>query len=242
MYQWFFRMFFWEKAPKKDNSKEVVILNLFSNPEHMKQSILILTILIFSSSLFTSCESCVKQTAKKATEIGISAVEGITEALDEHGEKLAEKITDAAGTIALGVGRSLDRQLNEHAATVASVAGRTVVQTVDGFAGGFNTEVESYYDELPYQENFASGVSLDFLGKYKTHPVVDAYFLILEKGDYACTFECYDAEGKVFLTKEAEINKEEGDRKYSLVSFALNSPEEEAMKNLKEIRITVKKI
>ena len=208
----------------------------------MKQRLAACTVLIASCLLFASCESCVKQASKKATELGMSAIEGITEAIDEHGEKLAEKVTDAAGTIALGVGKSLDRQLNEHAATVASVAGRTVVQTVDGFADGFNTEVESYYNELPYQADFASGVSLDFLGRYKNNPIVDAYFLIMEEGVYKCTFEFHSTDGTVFLTKEAQIDKPAGERKYSLVSFALNPAEETAMAGIKEVKITVKRI
>lgn len=192
-------------------------------------------------TLFSSCSGCVKSTTKKITELGIEAAEGVTEAVDEHGARIGEKVTDAAGKVAEGVGRSLERQLNEHAEKVASVTGRTLVQTVDGFAQGFNAEVDTHYDVLPHNDNFSSGVSLDYFAKYKTHPIVDAYFIIMEEGTYKCKFECIGNDGNIFLTKEAEINKTAGERKYSLVSFALNPQEETAFTNLKEVKITVSK-
>ena len=193
-------------------------------------------------TVFNSCSGCAKDMAKDITEIGLSALEGVAEAVDEHGARVGEKTTDAFGSVAEGVGRSLDRQLNEHATKVASVTGRTLVQTMDGFTDGFNAEVATHYDVLPHVENFCSGVSLDYFAKYKTIAVVDAYFVILEKGIYDSKFEFYGTDNKVFLTKNSEIDKtEEVKRKYTLVSFALNSQEEEAVKNVKEVKITVTK-
>ncbi len=183
-----------------------------------------------------------KKVSKSVTELGLDAVEGVAEAVDEHGAKVAEKATDAAGTLAEGVGRSLDRQLNEHAATVASAAGRTFVQSVDGFTQGFNEEVEKHYDVIPHTEAFCSGVSLDYFAKYKTIAVVDAYFIIFEKGVYKCKFECYDSNNKLFLTKDIEADKtKEIERKYTLVSFALNAQEAADFKDIKEVKITVTK-
>ena len=92
---------------------------------------LILVILVVG---FTSCESCVRSSSKKATKIGMSVIEGIADAFEEKGEKLAEKTTDIAGKIALGVGKSLDRQLNEHATDILNVTGRTAVQAMDGLS------------------------------------------------------------------------------------------------------------
>jgi hypothetical protein len=191
--------------------------------------------------LYSSCSGCVKKISKAATETGLEVVEGISEAVDEHGERIGEKATDAAGKLALGVGRSLDRQLNEHAEKVASVAGRTLVQTVDGFVDGFNEEVKKHYDEISYTGNFCSGVALDYFAKYKEKPIVDAYFLIMEEGIYNCKFEFSDADGKIFLTKDATIDKVKDERKYSLVSFALNPDEEAKFANLPKAKITVKK-
>ncbi|MDH6308680.1 hypothetical protein M2451_001246 [Dysgonomonas sp. PFB1-18] len=192
-------------------------------------------------TLFSSCSGCVKKATKSVTELGISAVEGVAEAVDEHGERVSEKAADAAGKVAVGVGRSLDKFLDEHAEKIASVGGRTVVQAVDGFTGGFNEEVDTHYDKLPYTDNFCSGVSLDYFAKYKETPVVDAYFIIMEKGTYKCKFECTNNSGKVFLTKDAEIEKVAGERKYSLVSFSLNPQEEKEFTDIKDVKITVTK-
>lgn len=208
----------------------------------MKKSFILTIFACFVAiALFNSCSGCVKKITKEVTETGLDVVEGVAEAVDEHGARVSEKATDAAGKVAEGVGRSLDRQLNEHAEKVASVAGRTVVQTVDGFVDGFNAEVEKHYDVIPHTDKFCSGVSLDYFAKYKTKPIVDAYFIIMEKGTYKCKFEFSDSTGKVFLTKNGEIEKVAGERKYSLVSFALNPEEEAAFKDIKDTKITVTK-
>lgn len=201
---------------------------------------LIITLILTSSVLisFNSCSGCVKKTSKKVTELGLDAVEGVSEAIDERGDKIGEKVTDAAGSLAEGVGKSLDRQLNEHAEKVASVVGRTLVQSVDGLDKGLTKE---YYDSIPYTPQFTSGVSLDFFGKIKTKSVIDAYFIILEKGTYNCKFEFRGANNQVFLTRDTEIIKTEADRKYSLVSFAISPQEEESFKQLKDVKITVSK-
>lgn len=187
---------------------------------------------------FSSCEGCVKKATKKATNIGISAVEGVVEAVDERGEEFAEKATDAAGKVAIGTGRSLDKFINEHAETVASSAGRTLVQTVEGLDKGATAQ---YYDEIAIDPHICSGVNLDLFGKIKSKAVIDAYFIILEEGTYQCKFEFNNTDGKTFLTKEAEIKKESVERRYSLVSFALNNTEEAEFQNIKDVKVTVTK-
>lgn len=200
---------------------------------------LILTILLCTTPLlFNSCESCVKKTTKKITNLGISAIEGISEAIEEKGEKATEKATDALGAIAKGAGRSIDRQLDEHAEHVASVVGRTFVQSIEGFDEGLTGE---YYDEISSTTNLASGVALDYFGKIKSKSVIDAYFLILEKGNYTCEFSFIDAENKVLMTKTATIDKTNVERKYSVVSFALNDSELASLNKAKNTKISVSK-
>jgi len=202
-----------------------------------KLHIFFLSILASSFLLvFSSCEGCVKKTTKKATEIGMSAVEGMVEAVDEKGEELAEKTTDAAGKVAVGTGRSLDNLMNEHAETVAASVGRTFVQTLEGLDKGATAQ---YYDQIAYTSEICPGVSLDLFGKIKSKAVVDAYFIILEVGTYSCKFDFIGSNGKTFMTKETEIVKDSAARRYSLVSFAMNNKEEAGLKNVKEVIITV---
>lgn len=204
----------------------------------MKKQIVAILLCTAAVFLLNSCESCVKSVSKKVTELGISAIEGVSEAVTEHGEEAGEGAMDALGTIAKGAGRSLDRQLNEHAEHVASVAGRTFVQSLEGFDKG---AVAEYYDEISFREDFPSGVALEFFGKIKSKPVVDAYFIILETGKYACTFELLSADNKVLLSKSAEIDKTSAERKFSVVSFALNSSEENMLKQTEVVKVSVKK-
>lgn len=77
----------------------------------MKRSIIHSLLFITLILTLTTCEGCVKKSAKKVAEIGLKAAEGMVEAIDEDGEKLAEKTTDAAGKLVKGIGKSLDKQL-----------------------------------------------------------------------------------------------------------------------------------
>lgn len=206
----------------------------------MKKTTIILSITTILALGLSSCSGCVKKISKKTTELGIEAVEGVVEAVDEHGERIGQKTTDAAGKVAVGVGRSLEKQLDEHASHVASVAGKTTVQTIDGFVGGFNEEVDTHYDKLPYTEDFVSGVALDYFAKYKNSPVVDSYFIMPEGGSYKVKYDCYDNSDKLFMSKTIDVISV-GQRKYTLVSFALNGSEEASFANLKNVKITVNK-
>ncbi|MBS5796463.1 MAG: hypothetical protein KH100_10970 [Dysgonomonas mossii] len=199
----------------------------------------ILSLIILSAIITTlsSCSGCVKQATKKVTETGINAIEGVAEAVDEHGARVGEKATDAAGKLADGIGKSLDRQMNEHAEKVASVMGRTLVQTVEGLDKGATGQ---YYDPISYNANICTGVSLDYLGKIKSKAVVDAYFIILEKGIYNCKIELEGSKG-IFITKETEIDKSVTERRYSLVSFALNIEEEKEFSNTVSAKVTIVK-
>lgn len=210
----------------------------------MKKTFITLALLTSVIIGFNSCSGCVKETTKKATEAGLSAIEGVSEAVDEHGARVAEKTTDAAGSVAEGVGKSLDRQLNEHAEKIFSVAGRTLVQGVDGFTNGFTEEVKKHYNQIPHTDNFCSGVSIDFFARSKTNPIVDAYFIISNSGKYKAKFECYDNNNKLFLTKEMDIvvNINDNSHKYYLASFALSSEEEAFFNNIKDVKITVNKL
>lgn len=184
-----------------------------------------------------ACEGCVKNTAKKATNMGLDVLEGVAEAVNERGDTLGQKILDATGTVAQGAGRSLDRQLNEHAETVAAVAGRTLVQTVDGLEDGLYKEG---YDELVSREDLCSDVALSYFGKMKSKPVTDARFIISRSGTYAVKFEfCSDNCETVVLTKTAEIVNPADHEKYSLVSFAYNREEQALLEKSECTRITV---
>lgn len=209
----------------------------------MKKKIAYFCIIAVVGIASSSCSGCVKSASKKVTELGISAVEGVAEAVDEHGERIAEKTTDAAGKVAVGVGRSLEKGLEEHATHIFTVAGRTTVQAIDGLSTGLEQELATYYDVLPHTENFASGVSLNYIAKYKKKPVVDAYFIISDSGIYNSTFDCESAEGKILLTKKIEINYNGNNQQhqYTRVSFALNTDEEQIFNNITNIKITITK-
>lgn len=194
--------------------------------------------MVLAMLLFSSCEGCVQKAAKKATDLSLSAIEGVSESIAEHGEKTSEKMTDALGAILKGAGKSVERQLNEHAEYVASVTGRTFVQALDGFESGLLTE---YYDAIPHEDDFSAGVVLQQYGKIKDTDVLDAYFVILEQGDYDCKFDFIDERGNVLLSSDAKIDKANTEKKITVVSIGLNPAEKELFDKSVKTRIKVTK-
>ena len=208
----------------------------------MKKILIPFTLLTAVVLVFSSCSGCIKKATKSATEAGLSAVEGVAEAVNENGERIGKLTTDAAGSIALGVGKSLNEQLDAHASKVSSVAGRTLVQSVDGFLDGVSEEVKTHYNVISHTEELCADVKLDYIAKYKNGSVVDAYFIFEKAGTYKCKFDCYDTKGNIFMTKEIEVEKPASDsNKYTMVSFGMDIPEAEKFNEIKEIKEVVTK-
>lgn len=193
----------------------------------MKQIIIILFIGA-TSLFFSSCESCVRKTTKKVTELGIGVLEEVSDVISEKGESTGEKVTDALGAIARGVGKSIDRLLNEHAAEVAATAGRTLIQTVEGLDTGITHE---YYDPIKFKSNFDEGISLDYFGKIKSNNIIDAYFIVSDNGNYDIVFDFLDKDEKCLMSRKFSTNVNGGKRKHTVISFALNPDEEKHLQN-----------
>lgn len=203
----------------------------------MRQCILIVCGVLLSLS-FYSCESCTKQAAKKATNIGFSLLDGVSEAVSERGEEVSEKAADALGVVAKGVGKSIERQLDEHAEYVTSVAGRTLVQTVEGLDKGVTDE---YYTPLNTTKDLCKGVSLDYFGKITSKSVVDAYFIILEEGKYKVDFDFVDSANNSLMKKTSDINKLDNTKEYTRISFALNGDELDKLSKSATVKVRVTK-
>ena len=201
----------------------------------MKQicAIIIFFATVAGLTTLTSCEGCAKKAAKKTTSIGLSVIEGISEAVSEKGDQVSEKAADALGSIAEGAGRSINKQLDEHAKDIASTLGRTVVQSVEGLQEGFSAE---FYDEIKFTGSFVQDAALTFVGKSKNYPVVDAYFIVSSESSFNCRFEFKNAENKTIITKNAEINNVN-----RLVSFALTPDEELSASKIGIVDVTVTK-
>jgi len=198
----------------------------------------ICALIIFTASIaglttLSSCEGCAKKTEKKTTAIGLSLIEGISEAVSEKGDQVSEKATDALGVVAEGVGRSINKQLDEHAKNVASVLGRTVVQSVEGLQEGFSAE---FYNEIKFTGNFVQDAALTFVGKSKEYPVIDAYFIVSSENSFDCNFEFRNSEDNTLIKRSAKINDVN-----RLVSFALTPEEESFISKISIVNVAVTK-
>jgi len=201
----------------------------------MKQifTAIIIIVAVFSFATLTSCEGCAKKAAKKTTSIGLSVIEGISEAVSEKGNQVSEKAADALGVIVEGAGRSISKQLDEHAQDVASVLGRTVVQSVEGLQEGFSAE---FYNEIKFMGSFVQDAALTFVGKSKNYPVIDAYFIVSSESSFNCDFEFKGFENKIHIKKNAKINSID-----RLVSFALTPEEESFVSECNIVDVTITK-
>ncbi len=84
------------------------------------------------------------------------------------------------------------------------------------------------------------GVSLDYFGKINSKAVVDAYFIILEEGNFKAEFDFLDSSNKLLMKKSVEFESNTT-RKYTLVSFALNNDELAKFSNTSVVEVSVKK-
>lgn len=184
-----------------------------------------------------SCEGCVKNTSKTATNIGLDVLEGVTEAISERGDTLGKKILDASGELAKGAGKSISRQLDEHADEVAAVAGSTLIKTMEGLEEGISKE---YYTEFVTKEDFCSDVTLNFFGKINDRGVTDAFFTILKEGNYKFAFDfCNDNCNTIVLNKKAEFNKVGTEKENTVISFAFNKEEELTLNTITCVKVSV---
>ena len=185
-----------------------------------------------------SCEGCVRKVSKKATEVAISAAEGVSEAINEHGERVSEKAANALGAIAKGAGKGVDKLLDEHADDVAETAGRTLVQSFDGFTEGI---AEEYYDKIDDVSAIAADgivASVELLGKIPGKPVVDTYFIIENTGSFGINFVFKNIVGDKIMEKTAEAVTD-GMNRYTVVSFALTDSEIATWANVARVDITI---
>ena len=186
-----------------------------------------------------SCEGCVKDASKRITNAGLDALEGVAEALQERGDSIGKKVFDASGKVLEGAGQSLGEQLDEHADDIGALAGRTIVQSIDGLEQGLS---EGYYDEFISEKTLCDGVEMTLFGKIKNRNVVDAYFNFFEEGKYSIIFDFYSDDCKtVVLTKNANFTKTADYKERKRISFSFSTDEENLIDNAKCVRVTVKK-
>lgn len=185
----------------------------------------------------TSCEGCVKKMAKKATEISLSAAEGVAEALTEHGEVVTEKATDAVGSIAKGAGRSIDRQLGE--GLVPEITGHMYEQK----SAVISDDLKSAYDQIKFVcDESQDGVDMEFLGALKAGPFAGAYLLMSDTDAYAVNIYCIGNDDKVSMVMNGDIQRTDPD-KVTLVAlrFELDDDHMARLKSAKQVRVTIRK-
>lgn len=187
---------------------------------------------------FASCEGCVRKTAEKVTEMGLSAVDGVADAISNRGEETAKRLTDALGRVVVGTLKSVEEQLAEHVASVEASPDRIMVaETTESL----DPEViNEYYDPLAHVDVLDSGVTVSFIGKLTGEPVVDAVISLSGEGTFDCGFEYLDAGKNVLFTSDATLVTATGG--YQLVSYALSDAEQEQFGGVSSVKITVKKI
>lgn len=201
----------------------------------MKMRILRIAALAMVCVGFASCEGCVRKTAQKVTELGMSAVEGVSDAISERGEETAKKLTDALGRVVVGTLKSIDEQLMEHVESVAAAPNRTVVTET---AGNIDAAVlNEYYEPLAHTEELGPGTAVSFIGKLRDEPVVDAVVIVPAGGDLKWTFEYRDGDGNALFRSEA-VTPSSSEAGYRLISYALTATEREAFGKVAGVVIT----
>lgn len=203
----------------------------------MKYLILsVLTALL--SFLFVSCESCVRKTSQKITELGLTAIEGASDALNEHGEKAGEKAVGAVGNVAKGMGKGLERFIKDYEFEEAHGDNDYVVISNDEV----NLEdLGNDFEEINYSASLPDNVSIEYMGRFKENSSITTIFTIDKAGEYVSTFQFIDSKNKVLLEKKVDINKEAQDGKYTGVIFALSPSDTDKYNQSKKTKISMTK-
>ncbi len=188
--------------------------------------------------LFTSCESCVRKTSQKITELGITAIEGASDALNEHGEKVGEKAVGAVGNVAKGMGKGLERFIKDYEFGEAYGENDYIVQSSDEI----NLEsLENDFEEINYSASLPENVSIEYMGEFKENGSITTVFTIEKEGEYTSIIQFVDSKNKILLEKKIAINKEAEDGKYTGVIFALNPSDTEKYNQSKKTKISMSK-
>lgn len=193
-----------------------IILSLKKKKQMNKIILLGLGVVII---LFNSCSGCVKKVSKKITETGVSAVEGVTEVLDENAEKLGDATATIAIKVIKGAGKSLDRELYIHAKDTERQGGSVVVTDITTIDV---KELNSIYQKIAYEQD-GNGVSVKFVGKIDTMSVYDSFITFSKKGNYNCNIEVSNVSGHI-VTKETQIQIDSVPQS-KIISFSANSLE-----------------
>lgn len=185
----------------------------------------------------TSCEGCVKKIAKKATSITLSAAEGVAEALNEGGDAVAEKTTDALGTVVQGAGRSLDRQLGKDGIPV--IKGNFFTLTVEAM----EAVDRDMFDEIGFSyDHTQDGVNIELLGVFKSEPWAYFIFLIPSDDTYDVTISFMGDDNKESMkwVGEARIDASNKSR-YAAMLFELTANDAARARTAGSVEVAIRK-
>lgn len=200
--------------------------------KHLIQFILIL----FSISFLSSCESCVRKTSKKITELGITALNSASDVIAEHGETTGEKAAGALGNLTKGVGKGLDRFLKNEALANESESERMFVE----FTDTVNID-ESGMKEINHSATLPENASLEYIGILSEYDALCILMGIAEEGTYDCTLQFVNNKNNIELEKKLHFSKGKQDGRYAGIGIVLTDSETEKFNNSKKAKISVTK-
>lgn len=204
--------------------------------KHLIVSVL-MTLIPFA---FTSCESCVRKTTEKVTQLGLSALDTASDVIAEQGEKTGEKAVGAIGSVTKGVGKGLEKFIEDYAAEKEVDSDHTFIKftetvDMDKIAGNMN--------EIPYSASFPTNSSLEYLGEFKEDDIaaMAAILVIEDEGNYDCSFQLLDNKNNVLLEKSVALCKVANEGNYANIAIALTPSETEKIKSIKKAKVSLAK-
>lgn len=188
----------------------------------------------------TSCEGCVKNVTKKATEIGLGAVEGVSEALAERGGEVSGKTADAIGSMVQRASKSVKEHLSEYA---GYVPGKNDSTGVTNFKYFHKNEISKHYEPIKFTLDNTKCLSIELLGRLKTKPVVDAFMRLPDAGSYDVSFKFMSEQHVILMEKNVNAVKESaGSPDYVVASFALDESELSKLDSTAMVAVTVNEL
>lgn len=155
----------------------------------MNKNLFLLALSVLSVVSIASCDT--RESSKKITQKALDVVDGVSDALKEHGQETGEKATEGLQEVGKGVGKSLGTFLTENIDTLGKVAGEVIAKGGTALMEG---ATNALYPPVDFQNDENNEIEVSGMGASEAENRV---FIFMDRQvgqDYLVQILCYNEE------------------------------------------------
>jgi len=207
----------------------------------------LMLIILIGLGLFISSCSCnrekenkdtlTKKTAKFLTKKSLEAVEGVSEAIKDDGEKVAKITTEASGEVLSGTAQGLSDVADEKGNEIGRNLGNATAKTLTGFVRSLDENQSDTELNIP-PASTDKAVVLSVTKMMSEPDSINTYVLFKTKGNYEMTLILRDETNKI--VGKAFQNVKIMSKKPTYKSINFGYANSEPISKCKKMELTVK--